>query len=412
MAKLQNLSAEDFQPILADLEIAADALQPVDPAPPPPSEKKPLPALLPGSVLVGQIGSGLDIQAAARAYRARCDATLPADGWALFFLKDQRSDAELARWRNAFWPWLHLISLYRIQGGAIERETLQGRQALSGRCEKSGVLLALRRREHVLSPATTVKKFDANAPGWDGDANKAGFKHHRWMRRYVGLFGPPDSPTRVAGHALSILDFGCGAGWVGIEAALRAKDARLCAFDPSPEMVRRAEQNARANGIARFEGRTGFGEDPPFARQPSERFDVVISSGVVSFSPDHARWFDGLARTVKPRGVLVVGDIQRDSRGMQRRRASKVFLPAREMNALTHSEARAQLERRGFTFRRGAGYQLTRPVPQAMHFSDTRLGGALSVPLLALNKLLAGRLAPERYDSWVLCFDAPGAPGT
>ena len=402
MAKLQNLSAEDFAPILADLEIDPSALQLVDPAPPPASDRKPLPALVLGSVLVGQIGAGLDISAATRAYQKRTDPTLPKDGWALFFLKDQRSESELARWRNAFWPWLHLVALYRIQSGGIERESLQGRSKLEGTCVKDGVLLALRRREHVLSPEATIAKFDHNAPGWNGEPGKPGWKHHRWMRRYVGVFAGASSPSRVAGRALSILDFGCGAGWVGIEAALLAKDARLAAFDPSPEMVRLAGINARENGIERFEGRTGFGEDPPFGREKEERFDLVISSGVVSFSPDPERWFDGLARCVKKGGTLVIGDIQRESRGMQRRRQAKVFLPAREMNAKTPSEARAALEKRGFTVVRQAGYQLTWPIPQAMHWSDQKLGGALSPLLLLANKSLAGRLAPERYDSWVL----------
>jgi SAM-dependent methyltransferase len=408
VAKLQNLSPEEFAPILADLGIDPAGLQLVDPAPPPPSEKKPLPSLLPGSVLVGQIGGGLDIPAAARAYKLRCDPTLPADGWGLFFLKDQRESQELVRWRNAFWPWLHLVALYRIRGGRFERETLQGQSALAGSSPKEGVLLALRRREHVLSPAATVAKFDQNAPGWSGDPRKPGWKHHRWMRRFVADFAGSDFPTRVAGRALSILDFGCGGGWVGIEAALRLADARLAAFDPSPEMVRLAGENARASGVARFEGRVGFGEDPPFGKEPTDRFDLVLSSGVVSFAPHTERWFDGLARTVKPGGTLVVGDIQRDARGMQRRRASKIFLPAREMNALTHGEAEQALGSRGFRVVARAGYQLTHPVPGAMHWSDTKLGGALTPLCLMANRMLAGKLAFERYDSWVLRAVAGG----
>jgi 16S rRNA G1207 methylase RsmC len=83
------------------------------------------------------------------------------------------------------------------------------------------------------------------------------------MRRFVGTFAPADWMRASAGR---ILDFGCGAGWVGIEAALAAGASRveLCAFDPSPQMVKLAEENARASGIARFAARTGFGEDPPF----------------------------------------------------------------------------------------------------------------------------------------------------
>lgn len=217
------------------------------------------------------------------------------------------------------------------------------------------------------------------------------------MRRYVALFAQPKAGARV-------LDFGCGAGWVGIEAARAAGNAELAAFDPSPEMVRNAEKNARANGITRFVGRTGFGEEPPF----SERFPTVISSGVVSFSPDQERWFDGLARMCESGGTLVVGDLNPSSRGMLHRRAMRALLPARELNALTAEAARAQLERRGFVHEATAGYQLTRPVPQLAHWSDTKLRGALSPIFLAWNRLRAGPAKDlGAFDSWVLRFRAP-----
>ena len=57
----------------------------------------------------------------------------------------------------------------------------------------------------MLSPSVTVAKFDANAAGWSGDPGKPGYAHHRWMRRYVGLFARPKDGARI-------LDFGCGTG--------------------------------------------------------------------------------------------------------------------------------------------------------------------------------------------------------
>lgn len=397
MAKLQNIAPEEFAPVLADLGIAPESVNVVDPAPPPPSEGRAPPPVPRGNLLYGQIGAGLDVPLAARLFRERGERSLPSDGWALFFLKDRRSEAELARWRNHLWPWLHVVALYRCEGGGVFRETLQGRGALSGGVTKSGVLLVARRREHVLSPDATVQKFDSNAGGWNGAPGKPGYAHFRWMRRYVGRFAAPVSGARI-------LDFGCGAGWVGIEAALAAGGSELCAFDPAPEMVRLAEQNARAAGLTRFTGRTGFGEAPPF----DERFGMVLSSGVVSFSPDHPAWFDGLARSVAPRGTLVIGDLNPMSRGMELRRAQRPMLPAREMNALTAEAVRAELERRGFHHELTAGYQLTRPVPQLAHWSDTRAGGVLSPLLLAYNKLRAGPVKDLRaFDSWVMRLRAP-----
>jgi 2-polyprenyl-3-methyl-5-hydroxy-6-metoxy-1,4-benzoquinol methylase len=400
VAKLQNLNAEDFAPILAELGLAPDVVQVVDPAPPPPSENRPPPPLARGNLLYGQIGGGLDTRIASKLYRERGDGALPPDGWALFFLKDRRTDDELARWRNSFWPWLHMVAVYRIDAGRIERQTLQGVALLAGKCEKNGVLLVARRREHVLSPATTVEKFDANAGGWNIEPGKPGHAHFRWMRRYVARFA-----RARAGAA--ILDFGCGSGWVGIEAALAAGRAPLRAFDPAPEMVKNAAENARSAGLTDFEARAGFGEQPPFDPARDGRFEVVLSSGVVSFAPHILKWIDGLCSTVAPGGTLVVGDINRDARGMLRRRATRVLLPAREMNALITSEMRGALEKRGFVHEATAGYQLTRPVPELMHWSDTRCGGALTPPLLLLNKLAAGRMALGAFDSWVLRMRAP-----
>jgi SAM-dependent methyltransferase len=386
--------------VLADLELEPALLRVIDPAPASGEPEVAPPA--PGSVLVGQIGTGLDVPHAASRFRELADGVLAPDGWALFDFVDARPDGELARWRNALWPWLHAFAWYRFGGGRIERETLAGRRGIAGSAPRAGVLLAARRREQALSPGTTVQKFDANAAGWNGAPGRPGYAHHRWMRRYVGLFARPAPGARV-------LDFGCGAGWVGVEAATSAPGCALRAFDPSPEMVRLAAENARAAGVADFEGRTGFGEDPPFPAAGEEPFDVVYSSGVISFSPDHGRWLDGLARSVRPGGTLVVGDIQRESRGMRRRRAERPLLPARELNARTGAEVRAALEQRGFTCEAEAGYQLTRPVPQIMHLSDTKLGGLLSPLCLAANRLLAGRLDESRYDSWVLRLRAPRA---
>ena len=141
----------------------------------------------------------------------------------------------------------------------------------------------------------------------------------------------------------------------------------------------------------------------------------MLSSGVISFAPDAERWLDGLASTLDHGATLVIADIHRESRGMRRRRAERPLLPVREMNARTRDEVRAMLERRGFTFERACGYQLTRPVPQLMHWSEQRLGGALNPLLLWWNRRAAERdLAragdpgdPDRFDSWAMRLRAP-----
>ncbi len=318
----------------------------------------------------------------------------------LLFLPGPPPLTTLAAWRNALWPLLHVPAWYRFDGQTVRRMEYD-RQTQVGQSALSGALIVARRRTDLMSPDATVTKFDENAAGWDGEPGGPGYPHFRWMRRYVGCFAGKKNPK-------SILDFGCGAGWCGIEAALASNPSTLCAFDPSPRMVEQAARNAHAAGVGPFEGRTGFGEAPPFPTQDQAPFELVISSGVISFSPDPEAWMDGIARTVAPTGDLVIGDIQRESAGFRSRRRQRPVLPARELSALTGAEVEQGMTSRGFEVVRRASYQVTWPVPQLMHLNETRLKGALTYPLLWANQLTAGSnrisgLPPTSwFDSWVL----------
>jgi SAM-dependent methyltransferase len=399
VSPLYNTSRDDLAALWPHFRLDIQRISVVDAADP--GQDRPSAARAPGDILVAQVGYSPDVALAVRTYRLRGDPALAADGTAMVFLKDPRPDAEIARWRNALWPWLHVVAHVRLEPGRCTIETLDGVAQHALAAQKRGHLLVARRREQVLSPSNTVVKFDKNAPGWNPAPGSRGWAHYRWGRHYVGRFAPVKAGARI-------LDFGCGAGWCGIEAALASPGSSLCMFDPSGELAQGAALNARAAGIANVTVRTGFGEAPPFPGVGEPRFDQVISSGVVSFSPDFPRWFDGLCGTLAPGATLVIGDLNRESRGMRARRARKLLLVGREMNALTRDEARRELEARGLAFVQAAGYQLTSPWPEAMHVSDRKLGGLLSPLIVALNRACAGAGDPARFDSWVMQFTAPG----
>ncbi len=353
----------------------------------------------------GLVGApqGVDPAAARAELEAFAGETLGEEGLLLLVCEGQRTPQELARWRDALWPLLHVGAQYTLRQTGIVRRTLSGNERLRGASGFAGEVLVARRRAHLLSPRATQLKFDQNAGGWNAASGAPGYAHFRWMRRYVGTFADARAARRI-------LDFGCGAGWVGIEAALVAREAELCLFDPSPELARHAEANARAAGLARVQSRVGFGEDPPFPAAGEAPFDLVVCSGVISFSPDPERFLDGLVRAVAPGGTLVIGDLQRESRGMRRRRANRVLLPIRELNAFTHEELRPRLERRGLQFGAARGYQFSWPLPQLMHWNETRLKGALDRPCVWANQLataLVGGSAPRSFDSWVMRFTRP-----
>lgn len=390
---LTPLKALPIAPVLEDLGLRSDRLRTVgDPASAAQAGPRHAAATVPPSAAP---------EAAARALLHLAAAEASPDGALLALCQGERTDADIASLRNALWPAWHVVALYRIGNGGIARITLRGAEKLRGGSGLAGNLVVARTRATVLAPDATVAKFDQNAAGWNGDPGSPGYAHFRWMRRFVAEFAP-------AGGARRILDFGCGAGWVGIEAALRNPGASLAAFDPSPEMVKLAEANAREAGVASFEGRTGFGEEPPFPAAGEQPFDLVYSSGVISFSGDRERWLDGLVSTLGSRATLVIGDIERGSLGMQRRRRAKPLLPVREMNACTREEVREALERRGLAFEAWTGYQRTWPVPEAMHWDATRARGLFSAPLLAWNRLASsletksGAKHPERFDSFVM----------
>lgn len=344
------------------------------------------------------------------------DAEL-GNGDALYLVLMGPSDeSRLATWRNALWPLLHVNQLATVSGGAATVRTLGSRDRSQVDSALELSVLVGRRRTHVMSADETVTKFDLNATGWDGTPGSAGYPHFRWMRRHVGRFVAPRLVRESADEQVRILDFGCGAGWTGLEAALSSPGAHLSSFDPSPEMVRITGENAARLGIESFEGRPGFGEAPPFPREGEEPYDLVISSGVVSFSPDVDRWLDGLVATLAPSADLVIGDINPHSRGFERRRRRKPLLPVRELNARPREEIRRALEARGLVHMRSGAYQLTRPIPEAMHVNETRLAGVLTRPLLMANRVATfvdasfGSPMQDHFDSWVMHLRRPEAP--
>jgi SAM-dependent methyltransferase len=176
-------------------------------------------------------------------------------------------------------------------------------------------------------------------------------------------------------------------------------------------MARLAGENSAGLGLS-LDVKVGFGERPPFQGS----FDIVVSSGVISFSPDQKGFLDGLDSHLKEGGVLILGDVNPFSLGMRYRRRRHPVLPLRELNGIARAKVIEMLKRRGYRIEKKGYYQLTLPVPALMHLSETRLKGFGCSLLLLLNKAAMatdsalGSFAGGLFDSYLVRARKPAHP--
>nr|WP_256731359.1 class I SAM-dependent methyltransferase [Sphingomonas sp. dw_22] len=137
--------------------------------------------------------------------------------------------------------------------------------------------------------------YDLSAPFYDGWSWQSFWREHEfpWVRETLARFG------RGRSAALKLLDVGCGTGWYLEQLQPLYREA--AGIDLSPGMLVVARHRLARTLLEQADARS-----IPF---PPRRFDVVISTRVLSHLPNVEPAIREMRRVLAPGGLLLLSDV-------------------------------------------------------------------------------------------------------
>ncbi|MDM5279905.1 malonyl-ACP O-methyltransferase BioC [Paenibacillus silvae] len=206
------------------------------------------------------------------------------------------------------------------------------------------------------SSINVQRRFNRNASSYDTHAHV----QRRMASRLAGTLAHGKNNT--FSHSPTILEIGCGTGFLTHRIANDWPEASITAVDIAPEMIRLASR--RCLSVQHAEGGKGTAEGIHFVLADIEKWvhdapscsvDIIVSNACFQWLRDPQQTLNGLKRILRPRGRLLFTTFGTDTFREMHEAFHEVYLACRvqpQRHGLSfHSaeEWRVMLERSGFT---------------------------------------------------------------